>query len=289
MNNKQLIYLLKFCAFCVFAGRAYQHLFWDAPFRSLLWDENMIGGIVENVFNTPWKEYVTSLKTDAFIQNTIRLNGVFYAICAIVSLLITPNSKKYLKIILGIGGCSLLFLTFLLTKSKFFQMAMFIEHSIQFGTPFVLLYLIKSNYNFSKITLSLKVITALTFLGHGLYAIGLVYPLPGNFVVMTLNILPISEEHSKHFLFTAGLLDFIVVLFIFIPKLQKIALIYAVFWGLATAFARIASGLTYDVSFAILHQYLYTTIYRIPHGLIPLIIYYIIMNRSKTNNFSIPS
>tara|TARA_B100000809_G_scaffold118758_1_gene117043 strand:+ start:3284 stop:4153 length:870 start_codon:yes stop_codon:yes gene_type:complete len=286
MNSKQLVYLLKFCAFCIFAGRAYQHLFWDSPFRSLLWDQNMISGIVENIFNIPWNEYVTSLKTDSFIQNTIRLNGAFYAICAVISLVIKQKSNKYLKTILGLGGFSLLLLAILLSKSKFFHLAMFFEHAIQFGTPFVLLYLLKTKGDFSKITFSLKIITALTFASHGMYALGLYYPLPGNFVTMTLNILPITEDITKQFLFTAGILDFIVVVFIFIPKLQKIGLIYAVIWGVGTAFARIASGLSYDVSFSIIHQYLYTTIYRIPHGLIPLLIYFIIINRSKTNKFS---
>ena len=103
---------------------------------------------------------------------------------------------------------------------------------------------------------------------------------------MTLNTLPLTEDLAKQFLFTAGVLDLIVAVIIFIPKLQKIGLIYAVIWGIATAFARVLSGLSYDISFSIIHQFLYTTIYRLPHGLTPLIIYYIILNKNKTNILS---
>jgi len=285
MTKNQLIWTLKICSFFIFFGRAYEHLFWDSPFRALLWDQQMIEGIVENIFNTPWNEYVTSNKTDAFIQNTIRINGLFYAVCAAMSLIINIDSNKYIKYLLNLGGVSLILLSFLLSKTKFFHVAMFFEHAIQFGVPFVLLYLIKTKNNFSKIVLPLKILTALTFTSHGLYAIGIVYPLPGQFVAMTLTTLPLTEDIAKQFLLSAGLLDFLAVLFMFIPRLQKIGMLYAFFWGTATAFARILTGLSYDISFSILHQYLYATIYRIPHGLIPLILYYFIKNSSAKKVF----
>jgi hypothetical protein len=276
MNQKQLLWLLKLCSFLIFIGRAYEHLYWDAPFRTLLWDQNLFGGIVENIFNTSWNDYVTSKRLDYFIQNAIRINGLFYAFCAYLSLTIRNSSTFFLKTILTFGGFSLLFLSFLLSKSKFFHIAMFLEHAIQFGTPFALLYCINRKKTITKIVTPLKILVALTFASHGLYALGTFYPLPGKFVVMTLNIIPISECIVKRFLFTAGILDFIAVLFIFIPKLQKTGLIYACIWGLVTAFARVFSGFSYDISFSIIHQYLYATVFRIPHGLVPLLLFFII-------------
>jgi len=148
---------------------------------------------------------------------------------------------------------------------------MFFEHSIQFGAPFVLLYLLKMKLDITKIIMPLKIITALAFISHGVYAIGTVYPLPGNFVTMTLNILPVTEDLAKSLLFVAGILDFVVAILIFVPKVSRMALLYAAFWGIVTAFARILSGFTYDMSLLTLHQYLFATVYRIPHGLIPFI------------------
>ncbi len=276
MSKKSIVFLLKLTCFCVFIGRAYEHLFWDAPFRSLLWDQKLLSPIVEGVFNTSWRDYVTSSAADSIIQNIMKINGAFYAICAIVSLLIKENSKKIFKVILFTGGVFLFLLALMLTKSKFYHISMFFEHSIQFGAPFVLLYLFKEKQDVAKLIMPLKVITALAFISHGVYAIGTVYPLPGNFVTMTLNILPITENLAKSLLYIAGILDFVVAILIFIPKISRAALIYAAFWGIVTAFARVVNGLTYDMSFLSLHQYLFATMYRIPHGLIPLVCFMIL-------------
>lgn len=288
MSKKSIVFLLKLSCFCVFIGRAYEHLFWDAPFRSLLWDQKLLSPIVEGVFNTSWRDYVTSSTADNVIQNLMKINGAFYAICAIVSLFINANSKKIFKIILFVGGVLLFLLALLLTKSKFYHISMFFEHSIQFGAPFVLLYLFKEKQNVAKLIMPLKVITALAFISHGVYALGTVYPLPANFVTMTLNILPVSENSAKSLLYVAGLLDFVAAVLIFVPKVSRIALLYAAFWGIVTALARILSGLTYDVSLLTLHQYLFATVYRIPHGLIPFICFGI-LNYSKKDEILINS
>lgn len=288
MSKKNIVFLLKLSCFCVFIGRAYEHLFWDAPFRSLLWDQKLLSPIVEGIFNTSWRDYVTSSTADNVIQNLMKINGAFYAICAIVSLFINAHSKKIFKIILFAGGVLLFLLALLLTKSKFYHISMFFEHSIQFGAPFVLLYLFKEKQNVAKLIMPLKVITALAFISHGVYALGTVYPLPANFVTMTLNILPVSENSAKSLLYVAGLLDFVAAVLIFVPKVSRIALLYAAFWGIVTALARILSGLTYDVSLLTLHQYLFATVYRIPHGLIPLICFGI-LNYSKKGEILINS
>lgn len=278
MPKYPFLFLLKICAFFVFFGRGYEHIFWDAPFRSFLWDEKLLSPIVEGIFNTEWRHYATSLKTDFIIQSCIKINGIFYLLCAALCLSITENSKKISRYLIFTGGAFLVVLSLLITKSKFYHTVMFFEHSIQFATPFALLFFLKTN-NFKSLLLFLKILIAFTFISHGMYAIGVFYPLPGNFVTMTLNILPVSENSAKQFLFLAGVIDFLVAILIFIPKTAKVALMYTAIWGILTAFARIISGLTYDVSFKIFHQYLYATIYRIPHGLIPYVAYLITKKR----------
>lgn len=278
------LYILKFCTACVFFGRAYEHIFFDAPYRSILWDEALFSPILEKVFDKEWEAYVTNISIDEEIQNFIIGIGFFYFICGIASVLLSRKNYSILKYIVGAGALSLIFLAVLQTKSNFYHLSMFFEHSIQFGSPIALLLYFKIKHKSQAYLLFLKIIIALTFLSHGLYAVGWPYPLPGNFVTMTMNILQVSEDQANVFLLIAGCIDFLVVVLIFLPKTFKWALIYAVIWGLLTAFARIISGLTYDFSAIIFHQYLFKTIYRIPHGLVPFFTYLMIAKNNRTGS-----
>ncbi|PSG88622.1 hypothetical protein [Aurantibacter aestuarii] len=283
MSQQLVLNVLKWTCFFIFAGRAYQFLFWDAPFRSVLWDQDLLSPIVEGIFNIPWKDYVTSLQHDSYIQNSIRLNGVFYALCAFLSLIVQQNSSKIVKGIIFSGGTLLVILALLQTKSKFYVFAMFFEHAIQFGSPFLLLFYLK-HFSVTRLIQPLKLMIALTFLCHGLYALGYFFPLPANFVTMTMNILGTDEPTTKTLLFVAALLDFVIVIGIYMPQLTKYVLAYAVFWGFITAFARIWSELVYSSALITIHQTLYETIFRLSHGLIPLL-YYIILKKTQQETY----
>lgn len=265
------INLLKLSIFFIFFGRAWQHLFWDAPYRTFFWDESLLKPVIENWFGVSWTTYATSSTTDFFVQSLIVGKGVLYTIAAISSLLITKSNKKLLKIPIFIGGLSLVVLTVLLTKEKFYHFAQFFEHSIQFSLPFVLLYSLKEKYSEERLYFVLKILIAVTFFSHGLYAFG-AYPVPGKFVDMVINIFGCSESFALSFLYVAGILDFILAVLIFIPKLNKYALIYAVVWGLLTALARVVANFYWDFPIQSLHQNLYQVIYRLPHGITPLIV-----------------
>ncbi|SEE03982.1 hypothetical protein SAMN04487765_1190 [Tenacibaculum sp. MAR_2010_89] len=286
MNRTTLLNFLKISTFFIFSGRAYQHLFWDAPYRSVFWDQQLLEPIINFVFNTSWQSYVTNLNTDHAIQFLTKSIGGLYTVCAIISLTITETSKKWQLTILKLGAVSIVVLAMLITKNKFYHLIMFFEHAIQFGVPIALIYYLKTR-NIHQLIFKLKIFIALAFTCHGMYAIGVFYPLPGNFVTMTLNILPITETSAKNLLFIAGIIDFIIAIGLFIPKVAKTMLLYACFWGFITAFARIISGLSYDVSLSIMHQYMYLVLYRIPHGLIPLLVYLYLANRNNQKSKAI--
>ncbi|CAL2075325.1 hypothetical protein [Tenacibaculum sp. 190524A05c] len=263
--------LLKVSVFLIFLGRAWQHLFWDAPYRTFFWDESLLKPIVENWFGMNWTDYVTSPRTDTIIQTLIQCNGFLYLLAAICTLLVTKFNKKLFKIPVFVGGISLVILSVLLAKEKFYHIAQFFEHSIQFGLPFVYLYTFSENYEKPKLYRILKILIAVTFFSHGLYAFG-AYPVPGKFVDMVINIFGCSESFAVSFLYVAGILDFILAVLLFIPKVDKYALIYAVVWGLLTAFARLVANFYWEFPLQSLHQILYQVIYRLPHGLTPLIV-----------------
>ena len=270
MKQLNLKVLLKISVCLIFIGRAWQHLFWDAPYRSFFWDEALLQPIVEGLFNTSWHEYVISEHTDWYIQGGIRINGLIYLIAAIATLFIHQKNRKWLQYPIFLGGLSLVILSLLMTKEKFYHIAQFFEHSIQFGLPFVLLYSFKEKSTYTTIVTTLKILIAVTFVSHGLYAFGF-YPVPGKFIDMVIHIFGCSESTAISFLYIAGILDFIIAILIFIPKVSKFALWYAIIWGLLTAFARIVANFYIDFPWQSIHQNLYGVLYRLPHGLVPFI------------------
>lgn len=261
--------LLCFSVFFIFLGRAWQHLFWDAPYRTFFWDEALLKPMVEKIFSTPWYDYVTSETLDVFIQNLIFSTGLIYLIAAICSLFYHRFRNAFIRFFIFLGGVNLVLLSYLLMKDKFYHAAQFFEQSIQFSLPFVLLYVFSEKVDFKKVLLILKILIAIVFVSHGLYAVGY-YPVPGKFVDMIIHISTLSEGTTKKILWLAGGIDFLIAVSIFIPKISKIALWYACAWGLLTAFARIVAGFQVDFIWQSIHQELYGTLFRLAHGLVPL-------------------
>jgi len=174
----------------------------------------------------------------------------------------------------------LILLAALYCKEKFFSAGQFFEYTLQFLTPLFLIYLSNKEKWSNSFTLIIKVAIAFTFICHGLYAVNY-YPLPGNFVEMTINILGVGEESARNFLFAAGILDFICGVLIFFPrKISLIAIAYMIFWGLGTTLARIWANFYWEFPWASLHQWWFESLYRIPHFLIPLFLF-IYLYKSK--------
>ena len=122
---------------------------------------------------------------------------------------------------------------------------------------------------------------AFTFFGHGLFAIGY-YPQPGYFIDMMIKGFDIHETLARNVLIVFGILDFIFAISIFIPKLLSAALIYGILWGFITAIARITTSFNTDFLDNWIEQYLFAFMIRVPHFLIPLILW--IEHRKSVNS-----
>ena len=279
-NIQRLILIVQIAAVFLFLGRGWQHLFWDAPFRALFWDENWMDSIIETFFNTPWEDYITNRENDIRLQNFIKGIGVFYILCAFMAVFI-KKWKKIAGVFMILGAASLFFLAALYCKERFFSVGQFFEFSIQFSTPVLLYMMVKKGEMTQKMILFLKIIIALTFICHGLYAINY-YPQPGIFMDMILNILGISESNAVSFLTMAGVLDFVIGIGIFLPfRYSKYVLIYAILWAFATTIARVWANLYFDFFWESLHQCWFEAAYRVPHFLIPLVLF---LYYKKTNS-----
>lgn len=278
MNHLKLFLQLSTAA--VFFGRAYQHLYWDAPFRTLLWDEQIMSGLVPLFSSLTWEEYINSLVVDDGINQVINGFGWFYVVCGIITLGMKWMPRIVQRLIL-LGGVGLIFLALLLWKEKFYSFGQFFEYSLQFSLPFFFYKLNQRVEPSPRFIFWLKFVTAITFVCHGLYAVGY-YPQPGTFMEMTVEITGWPDATASGFLKLMGILDFIVAILIFLPRVARPALLYMVIWGFLTALARIWTNFDFENIAEHLHQTGYAFLYRVGHFLIPLGLWWKEQIKSKT-------
>lgn len=261
--------LLKISVVLVFLGRAWQFIFWDAPFRTFFWNESLLKPFVESVIGINWQNYVNSTKLDAFIDNSVFAFGILYLLSAF-AVIFYSKFKTIVKYIIILGGVGLVILAYLLMSDRFYQFSQFFEYSIQFSIPFIFVFYHKQFIQ-KHLILILKFLIAAVFIAHGLYAVGY-YPVPGLFLGMVIDVLGFSEQGARNFLIVVGILDFISAILIFVPKVARYALIYLAVWGVLTSLARLIAGFSFDFFWELLHLNLYQTVYRLPHGILPIIV-----------------
>lgn len=270
--QRQIYLLLKIAAASVFAGRAYQHFFWDAPYRELLWDDQIMPPIIEALTPWTWHEYVTNLAVDEVFHQWMVGIGAFYTVLAFACFFYEkmPSWVRW-PIWLGVVGQVVLALLYM--KEIFMHAGQFLEYALQFCAPAFLIIYFKKKELTPGLVLAMKLAIALTFACHGLYALNF-YPRPGLFTSMTMQILHCPEPFAIQFLTVAGWLDFAVAIGIFLPKKwAKWFLLYAVLWGSATSVARLWGNFYPDFPLQSIHEWAYQVVYRFPHGLVPLVLF----------------
>jgi hypothetical protein len=231
-----VVSLLRWACVAVFAARAWQHLRFDAPFRALLWDERVMTPVVEALLGMDWVTY--SRVSDAYIQGIIQGFGVFYGLCAVAAWRCRAD-RFWNSVIVGVGACALLFLSYLYYRDTNGRIYELIEYAIQWMAPLALLFAVHLPARPAVSAWVMKLAIVGTFLGHGHYAMSVYgYP-PVAFVNMTMRILGLGEENALRFLWWAGFLDLLVCVAIFLPRRIALAgLAYAAVWGALTALAR---------------------------------------------------
>ncbi len=263
----------------LFLGQAWQHWRWDVPFRALMWNQTLMQPLIESFTALSWSDYVTSGQADTWVQGITLAVSLFYLVAAIATGLLR-RLPHFATAFLIAGSVALLSLALLYTLDRFFYAGMFLEYTIMWTTPLFLLLLIRKDQRVPpRLIWLMKGAVAFTFIGHGLFALGF-YPVPVHFVEMTLNILPITESAALTFLFVAGMLDLLVGIGVFIPRIDRPALFYAAIWGLLTGLARLWSY--FDISYMVttLDAWLFESLIRLPHAVIPLVLF-VILTRAR--------
>lgn len=274
---KTALWCLRLLCFCVFAGRAWQHLRWDAPYRALLWSETFLAPVFERM-GWQWQYWVSH--SDVYIGKGIKATGVFFAVCAVASLAVDGKHRMG-RYLLPAGGFMLALLALLYWKEKFFFTGELIEYSAQVVCPFLLYALLYRHTTSEKLILAGLVAVSLTFIGHGLFAIGY-YPVPGNFQQMMVNFFGLPETVARRWLFYAGVMDMVVAAGIFVTPLRAPLLVYAACWGFVTAFARLVANYDAHIPLYWLNLWLFETLVRIPNGGLP--VFLMLVGRETMDN-----
>ena len=262
--------LLRIAACLVLLGFAWQHYAWETPYRVLLWDESFFSPMVK-YFGISWQDWIGEIRFDEAITKSIKCLSILFLLGAMACFEF-KNEHRFFKILKNIVFIKCAFLILLIAvltcKDQFYRPVQFFEFSMQWTMPFFIIFY--NEFKDSKLyILLLKICLALAFIAHGLYALNM-FPIPANFINMTITILGCSETFARQFLYGIGWCDIIFSILIFVPKVNKIALIYCIVWGFATALARIWANYCLEPSVFTFSRYTFEFLIRSAHFLVPL-------------------
>ncbi len=229
--------------------------------------------LVVRIFQMSWDQYATHPWNDLIVQWIIKLIGSLFILCGFLSLTAKKESRIQQRLIL-LGSGLLFFLAILYFKEKFYQWGELIEYALQFGSPLILVLILRKALSWRQLDLALRLLIVGTFLGHGLYAIGY-YPVPGHFLDMTMAFFNLQNEQAMMLLKIAGVLDLVIVAGL-LSGLRFYSLAsYAALWGSVTALARVVCNVSLEPFIwsqlsSDLVQWLPEVLYRVCHGLGPV-------------------
>jgi len=275
------IRLIRLAATAACLGLGLRALLTELPLRALFWDAS-VWTPVATLCGFTWTEWVTSPAVDHGIEVLNDCLGGYLLIVALLTVLI-PASNRLLRWLLVGAFAILAFHHLLVWKEHFWQLGQLLELSLLTASPLLYLHYTRSATTTERTVLDgpklnfnlLCWLIALTFTGHGLYAVGF-HAVPANFVLMVQSGIGVGEETARSLLLIVGVLDFLAAALLLLPndKAQRVALAWIIPWALLTTFARVWSygGL---VSFGtLLTQWGPEVVVRLPHVLMPLAVWY---------------
>jgi hypothetical protein len=290
MNKQTINHLLRISATLMFFGRGWEHLRWLGPYRDIFYNPN---GVVLKLVSFFTGETVTEIYNNHFYENLI-INfskglGLIFLLSGLVILFY--EKLPFFRNVIYIGLLGLLMNFFGLLMGKHFEMwGIFFEHAAQFMIPLLFLFT-RSNISDKTIYIA-QIATSITFISHGLFAIGY-YPQPGKFADMLILSIGINEDLARLILVIVGVVDFVFGVVLFIPyknlstkfkvEFFNVFVWYGVIWGFLTAVARFYAPLNLDSLWSNLIQDLHQFLIRIPHFTIPVFIFYAIKLKLKEN------
>jgi hypothetical protein len=297
-------------------GRGWTHFTSEPPYWSLLWSEELIQPIL-TLFGCTWQSYAQNSSIELLLVNICETFGWIFLTLGLSSLCLPLLMRSVIHVkpshqnpslanksaemspevssrrltspprliswtrfsLVSILALQLFFVTSL-WWGHLLHFAVWLEQAVTLALPWaVALSLPYSQCEDRRAEDLLKYTLSLTFIGHGLYAMG-IYPVPSDFSTMTMIALDLSEETALRYLFLIGVIDFIVAITLWIPttwlpsaRAQDIkhwALIYMLIWGGCTTIARLWGHWESAPMAEWLMRWSPEMLLRLPHALVPL-------------------
>lgn len=271
-----MIAVLRIGTILMLLARGYEYIRWGGPFRDIFYHPQGFGGWFSSMVDVPMHELLKDPFYESLLGTISDLIGYLYVATALVILFF----ERFSKLLISVSSFFLLIHFFgLFYHKNLEQWGIVFEHAAQFFLPWCFIWLKEKKLR--KAAWISVIAISITFFAHGLYALGY-YPQPGHFVDMMISGFGITEDMARESLVHIAYLDFIFAgIVLFTPVLSEtkvirsilfINLLYGVVWGGLTALARVYTTYTAGMEWHWLDQYLFQTIVRVPHFLIPLFI-----------------
>lgn len=228
-----VLFCLRLAACSLFLGRGYLYLSDIGPLSAFLWNQDLLETPLKVLGGMSWEAY--SAHSEGFILTIQRSMGVLFLSAAVACWFVRGSHRKVANGVVLVAALCLLLYGLLRWSDVDFKGAMLLEHTLQWGTP--LLLVLYGRIGRAVWGTLAGILIACTFIGHGLYALGFGVPQNNEFVNMTMRLLGVERQGALTFLHAAGVLDFLAPIFFWVPRLRVPAAAYASLWGFLTAFA----------------------------------------------------
>lgn len=271
------VLLLRCAVLCLLLAEVWLHFVNEPPYQAFLWDQQFMGWLVKITTGLEWRDFLMDHLASNLITVFTRTMAGMLLLGLGSAFFISPK-RPWAKYGLYLASIILCFQAFCSFLDVGYQLPMFLEHALRFAAPWFLAVAVLKGFS-SQLVRAMLIATGLTFVNHGLYAMGVGVPVPGHFIDMVMESLGVSQGTAQTMLLIAGILDQVMVVGLIFLLTRKISLLYGVFWGFVTALARITSYVRFDVLFGMsLMAYFPEFLVRAPHFVIPLVLWQVVKN-----------
>lgn len=267
---------LQTAALAVLAGYAWLSFSGKLPYSTLLWDEYLLSDSIQALTGLDWSGYATGWAARRGVEWMSWMSGAIFLLAFLAVL--AGKRFRWGKYPVFASVVLLLLVAALHGVDKIFFTVQFAEYTLQWGC--LLLWHsaeCSQERDLRRIYTWGAVAAAATFAAHGLYALN-VFPRPGHFTAMTMQILRVSEGGAAAFLSIMGALDLAAALGVLLPwaLARRIGLGYMVAWGLSTTAARYVAHVHFHLPWwpHTLLEWTPEVLIRFPHFLTPLSLWY---------------
>jgi len=249
-------------------GLACSQLWADLPYRSLLWDERLLGPILEALFGLSWEDWVTNTALEVWLERYAWLAAGLFAVAACG--LLAPLRGRAVWLPVLAAAPPLVGYAWAIWAEHGYYVSGLLELGIRLSLPLAVWILLRHPaQGAGRWQLRLCLVgCAATFVGHGLHALDWA-PTPLAFVDMLRRVLGIGGDAADWLLLAIGIQDLLLAVALCWPRLRGPALLWMACWGALTALARLS---LVDLGFIAdtLLPALATTLERVPHAILPL-------------------